>query len=1064
MELSADRRALLELLVRGNSRPIQAAAAESSVVVKPASYAQRRLWLLEQIHPDQNPYTLHTVRQLTWKVDPTLLQRALDEIVLRHDILRTTFSVENGEPVQQIPPAAFNYHRFEDLRDLPETLRHETAIQRMSTIVARRFDLEHGPLLRTALYCLDENQWILLLAVHHIIFDGPSFNILFSELESVYGALSSGRTPSLTSPAVQYGDFAQAQRDALTPERVADELEFWRSELANLPMLDLPLSRPRSVMQNANGALRRFSISADLTLQLRKRATDQGVTLFTVLLAGAAATLSRLCGQDDFAIGLPVAGRDSAQLNKAIGFFVDTMVVRCGLRDNPTTNEIVDRIRDSLHRSLAHRALPFDLLVEHLRPVRDLEINPLFQVGFQLIQNADEIDEPGPFGIPRSEAMFDLGLDLWTRDQRLEARLEYKSDIFDTATIELFVTTFQRTLEGFTDPQLHLNDLDWSCTDETSLSIIEGEVQKLEHDSFWQLLLKVAESNPAAVALEGPDLRFTYQELVEVVSRLAGALRLRGVQAGSLVLLAMPRSVELVIMQLAVLRARAAFIPLDMNWPEMRRQSIVDAARPVLIVDLEMAVEQINQTTEAGTPEDLPDRDDAAYIIFTSGSTGTPKGVVLEHAGLLNVALAQRELFGLSPGRRVAQLASPSFDASVFELTLALGSGATLVVPPPDLLVGDELADFLESCEVDTVVLPPTLLASMQSADCSTLRLILVAGESCPVDLAKRWGEEREFWNLYGPTEATIWATFGRGEAGTRVPIGRPIPNITTLVVDAGLRPVPVGVAGELCLAGVGLARAYLNNPELTSEKFVHTPLLSSRRMYRTSDLVRQLPGGDLVFLGRTDRQSKIHGFRIEPEEIEVTLRKHPLVADCVVAIQADVENGSLLVAYLQSSEDKPQLVEECRQLLRQTLPPYMIPNHFIFVRDFPRTSSGKIDHLALPRPEEIPRDTYVEPTTETERRVAELMARATRLGRVGATDNFFAIGGHSLAAAELTRNINAVFKVNMTLREIFLNPTVSAMSALIDRMKQTEVPPEDFEVPLVRLPRKHENPTSVQQ
>ncbi|HEV7398106.1 MAG TPA: amino acid adenylation domain-containing protein [Pyrinomonadaceae bacterium] len=1057
MSLSKDKRALLELLVRGdgNGNPLTSNAVNQDARVKPTSNAQRRLWFLDQINHDQTAYTLHSVQRLNWAIDPSLMQRTIHEIAKRHEILRTTFVVEKSEPVQRIAATAAGEISTENLREVPADKRRAEVMRRMSLVVARRFNLEEGPLWRTILYQLDEREWVFLLAVHHIVFDGPSFNIFFSELEKIYGALDSGRAISLPAQEVQYGDFAQSQHEGLTSDRIAAEVGFWRTELADLPMLDLPLDRRRSVVQAVRGGLRRFHVSEEVSGELLRLASAHSVTFFTVLLAALGAALARVCGQYDFAVGLPVTGRDSVALGQAIGFFVDTVVVRFRLQDNPMMKEVIERTRDAVKRSLAHRALPFEMMVEHLRPVRGLGINPFFQVGFQLMQNSGGSGGPDAFEVPRSGAMFDLGFDLWKDKQRLEGRLEFNSDLFNTGTVDLIVSLFKQTLKEMNEPDRRLHDLEFTGEAEFGdRAIIEGERQELDQ-TLMEVLSATAAEHSDAVALEGPGQRFTYQELYERVARVSTALTRVGVKQGTFVALALPRSVDLVIFELATLYAGAAFILIDPNWPTVRRQSVMQDARPVLMIDVEAASGLMRDDFEKSSPQ-IVGHQDAAYVIFTSGSSGVPKGVVIERAGLLNVAVVQRQVFRLGPGRRVVQLAQPSFDASIFELTLALAAGATLVVPPPDLLVGDELAAFLEAQKVDTIVLPPTLLASMQPSEDSTLQLILVAGESCSLDLARKWIPGREFWNLYGPTEGTIWATLGQGESGSRVPIGRPIPNVSTMVLNASLHPVPVGVPGELCLAGVGLARGYLNSPELTATKFVNDPLLPSRRIYRTGDLVRQLPCGDLVFLGRTDRQAKIHGFRIEPEEVETALRKHSEVADAVVTTHANNGSEPVLVAYLQSRSQKNGLEQECRQLLRDTLPSYMIPNYFVFLDEFPRTASGKIDHSALPPPHlEASRDTYVEPSTDTERCVAELMANATRLGRVGAEDDFFQIGGHSLAAAELVRNARAIFKVNLAIGDVFVHPTVSALAARISQLKQLSVPEDEFDLPLVRLPRQ---------
>ena len=1052
---------MLEMLIRGSSQPPPSVAPSGVPRVELASYAQRRLWFLEQVQRDQVPYTLHTVRRLDWAVDPALLERTVNVIVGRHEALRTTFSTREGETVQVVAAESHVPLHVEDLSGLPPDEGRAEAMRRMASVIARRFDLERGPLLRTSLYRLAEREWAFLVTVHHIVFDAPSFTVFFSELESVYADLAAGREVSLPAPRVHYGDFARAQRAALTDERIAEEVAFWREELSDLGMLDLPLDRRRQPEPTFRGALRQIEVSPSITAGLRSRASAHNATLFMVLLAGAGAALSRVCGQEDFAVGMPVTGRDSDELQRAIGFFVDTVVVRCDLRGDPEMGELIERVRHASTRALAHRVLPFEMLVEHLRPARDLGINPLFQVGFQLMQYQGETNRQGPLDIPRSGAMFDLGLDLWVEGSGLGGRIEFNTDLFDPHTIEVISNAFHEALKGLLNPGLRLSELELTSESAPSArAVIEAERVPLQGSSLGELISHVAERHPDAVAVEGAGGRLTYRQLMERAAQLRAGLERRGIVRNKLVVLALPRSIELACLQLAVWQAGGAFVCIDPSWPLPRRESVLAEVGPTLTVDAELASALWREEAEAAPTAAWPLAQDAAYAIFTSGSTGTPKGVVLEHAGLLNVATAQRQVFGLGPGRRVAQLASPSFDASVFEMALALGAGATLVVAPEELLVGDELASFFNDQRVDTVVIPPTLLATVRPSDCPNLRLICVAGESCAADLAERWEEGREFWNLYGPTETTIWGTYGRGRSGSRVTIGRPIPNMTTLVVDRALRPVPLGVAGELCLAGIGLARGYLNHPDLTAARFVPDSPRGEGRMYRTGDLVRQLTTGELVFLGRLDRQVKVRGFRIEPEEVELTLRQHPSVAEVIVTARPDPTGDSLLVAYLRCREDGNGLVEECRRLLQARLPHFMTPSHFVVVSDFPRTTSGKIDLNSLPPPstQTSPGDGYVEPSTPTERRVAELMARAARAPRVGASDDFFRIGGHSLAAAQLVTEVRAVFKVELAIRDVFFNPTVSALAARIDALSEARSEDADEpDIPLVRLPRRHE-------
>lgn len=1055
--LSPDRRALLELLIRGRPGPRAVAAptatAEDRVVA--ASHAQRRLWFLDQLQDEQAPYTLHSVQELDRPIEPEVLRRALDRIVARHEVLRTTFAVqEDGQPWQQV--AAHGEIPFEvtDLGGLPEAERSSEAARMIGAVISRRMDLGRGPLLTASLYRLAADRWLFLLAAHHIVFDGPSFALFFDELRAAYAALLEGREPGLPPLPAQYAELAGRREAALTPERIETEVGFWRDELAGVEVLELPLDRRRPATPSFRGAAHHFAVPPDLTAGLRALGAGLHATLFMVLLGGLAATLSRLCGQEDIAVGLPVAGRDQPDMDGAIGFFVDTVVVRCRVDEDPTAEELVARTRAAVSRSLAHRALPFDLLVEHLRPVRELGVNPFFQVGFQLVEQGGDGDAAAMLDVPRTGAMFDLGLDTWSEGEGLHCRLEYNTDLFDAGTAEDVAVAFLAALRSMLDPRRRVSELAvWDRDRPEQWAVLKGATVPLEHATFPALLREVARRHPDATALDGPGVRLSYAALEDRVAALSGQLAARGVAPGAYVALQLPRSIELACLQLAVWRCGAAFVAIDPRWPEDRRERVLADVRPALVVTPDVAAElwAASAGRDAGAPE--PAGSDAAYLIFTSGSTGSPKGVVLEHAGLLNVAVAQGRIFDLEPGRRVAQLAAPTFDASVFELVLALGTGATLVVPPPEALAGDELAAFLRDRDVDTVVLPPSLLATVAPVDAPGLRLICVAGESCPVDLAERWQRGREFWNLYGPTEATIWATYGRGVAGARVPIGSPVPNVSTRVVDRNGRPVAVGVAGELAVGGIGVARGYLGDPTLTTRRFVPDPDDPGGRLYRTGDLVRQLRDGGLVFLGRVDRQVKVRGFRIEPEEVETVLRRHAAVRDAVVEAR-DLEGGSrVLVAYLQGDPGDVD-AEDCRRLVGEALPHYMIPSRVVVQREFPRSASGKVQRSALPDPAPAEGDGGAPPRTPTERRVAELMARAAGVSRLGATDDFFRVGGHSLAAAQLVSHARRAFGVELAIRDVFADRTVSALAARIDALAGAGPAAEQDDVPLVRLPR----------
>ncbi len=1075
MELSAERKRLLERLLRNGARALPrpapdadgahavAAAAVSArpVRTEPASFAQRRLWFVEQLQQSEVPYTLHSVAHLAFAVDASCLEAAIAEIVRRHEVLRTTFALSDDEPCQRIAGRLTIPLRIVDLSHLPAAQRQEAALREMGQTVARRFDLSNGPLLRTELYRLTPTESLFLLAVHHIVFDGPSFHSFFAELQAIYAALLEGRPHALPQPRAQYADVAREQRARLTPDRIADLVAFWRAELAGTPTLELPSDRQRSRVPSFRGHLTAFTVAPAQLALLQQRAARERTTLFTVLLAGFWVALARVSGQDDFAVGLPVTGRDSAEREQAIGLFVDTVVVRADLRDDPASGELIARAHRALQRSLAHRSLPFELLVQHLSPPRELGLNPFFQVGFQLMLQAAASGEAGDADLARSSAMFDVGVDLWHQNDGLHGRVQYNSDILDRPSIDLLLAVFRAALDWLSGAECPLSELRIgdAVGRGVALSRLDGDVSASQQQSCVELIEERAAQFPDGIALQGTDHSMLYAELLARSSHLSRAILDSGVAPGSLIALDMRRSIELPLAQLAVWRAGCAFICIDPAWPGPRRQQILSEAQPRIIVD-----ERELARLEAARPRIaeciVPDRATLAYVIYTSGSSGQPKGVQVEHGGLLNVACAQRLLLARTPGNRIAQLASSAFDASVFEILLAFAAGATLVVAPPDTLAGPDLAAFLTSQRVDTIVIPPSLLATLNPSDCPTVRLVCVAGESCPADLAERWADGREFRNLYGPAEASIWTSVGDSIVGSRVSIGRPIPNTSTFVIDRSLRTVPVGIAGELCIGGAGVARGYLDRDSLTTERFVQLPGSPAIRVYRTGDLVRQTRQGQLIFLGRIDRQIKVRGVRIEPDEIETVVRAHPLVRDAVVSARVGSDASTVLVCHVVCDGETNDTLQSCLAFARERLPRHLVPSRFIRVDVWPRTASGKIDLRALPQPDDgaAAEAKYVEPSTSTERLIAQLMAHAAHVPRVGASDDFFRVGGHSLSAALLVSQLRDHLHVDLAISDVFFHSTVSALAARIETLRALQLTePAYEEEPLVRLPRRHE-------
>jgi amino acid adenylation domain-containing protein len=1051
LTVADERRRLLELRIRGNAAARPKASEPPATDLAPASHGQSRLWFLEQLQQSETPYNLHAIQQLPFAVEPRVLEQSLREIVDRHEVLRTTIEIGSAGLLQRISPEPRVALSVFDLSMLPVGRAREEAIRKMSACFAERFDLSQGPLLRVELHRLPGNESLLLVVVHHIVFDGPSFQIFFRELSAIYGAQMAGRPHGLPPLRTQYAAFAKDQAARLTAERIEKEVAFWRQELESVPLLDLPFDRPRSPTPSFRGAIREVRIGRDLAQRLQRRASELKATIFTVLLASFWAALARICGQNDFALGLPVTGRDTPERQDAIGFYVDTVVVRPREEPDPTAEQAVIAAREALTRSIAHRGLPFEMLVLHLAPKRDLGVNPFFQVGFQWMEFFTPAEADGQ-GLARSSAMFDLGLDLWPLGEGLGGRLEYNIDLFDPPTADLIVHAFEAALDWITGPSRNLRDLDLTQgLSAAQLSILSGPEVHAHAVTWMDLMREVAARQGEAIALEYEGRAVSYRELIVRVQHLAGSLVQAGVTPGAVVVLEMDRLLDLLEMQLATCWAGAAFTCVDPCWPKARREAIALELGQPLRINTQLA-SKLQKEAERPIPP-APIAGQTAYVIFTSGSTGQPKGVALAHAGLTNVALSQRMLFALGPGRRVAKLASPTFDASIFETTLALCSGATLVIARPGILAGGELEAFLDAKAVDTVVLPPSVLATLPPSAGNSLKLVCAAGEGCPTALAERFGRTAAFWNLYGPTEMTIWATSGHTPIGSRVAIGVPIANTTTFVMDAHGRPVPVGMLGELWVTGPGVAQGYLGRSELTAERFVTLP--SGKRAYRTGDLVRQTRTGQLVFLGRTDRQVKVRGLRIELDEVEAVLRETPGVSEVVVEARTVAGLPTLAAYVLSDSTARDTLIDACRAQLGARLPKSMCPSHFVIVESLPRTQSGKIDRNALPALEgaTTTAQAYLAPRSGTEAQVAELMAHVLRASRVGAEDDFFHIGGHSLAAVRLAARLRSAMGVQVTVAEVFAHSTVAALARHIDSLRSAPAPVGE-EVELRRLPR----------
>ncbi|MCD7441170.1 amino acid adenylation domain-containing protein [Streptomyces lincolnensis] len=1004
----------------------------------PLSYAQQRLWFMSRLDGGHTTYTVPWALRLTGPLDREALEAALADLVERHEPLRTLCPDLRGTPYQRVLDPAQARPR---LTVVPATEAELPAL--LTAAAGHRFDLATDLPLRATLYALDADTHVLLLLAHHIAVDGGSMAPLMRDLETAYAARSAGHAPRWPELPVRYGDFACWQRDLLGDENVPDSLmtrqiEFWKEALDGAPEeLPLPADRPRPAEPSGRGDRAAVTLDAELHAALTDLASSQRVTLFMVLQAGLAALLTRLGSGTDIPVGTPVAGRADDRLDDLVGFFVNSLTLRTDTSGNPTFRELLRRVRDTDLAAYAHQDVPFDLLVDALSPERTLARHPLFQVMLAFTGHAVE-PRPSLAGlradrepVETGAARFDLSLYLTehrTEDGTpagIDGVAEYSTDLFDPETARRLTRRLVRLLgAAVAAPDRRIGDLDLLDTGEhrtlTDWSTAPGDIPPA---SLAELFRAQARRTPDAPALN----ELSYAELDARAERLARVLAGRGVAPGDVVAVLMPRSADRIVAVLAVALAGAAFLPVDPGLPRERVDLVLGDARPSYV---------IRDIAADGPPGDLPavyHPRHAAYVIHTSGSTGVPKGVVVENRGLAALARTQIERFGLGPDSRVLQFSAPGFDASVMELLMAFASGGALIVPPADgPLVGESLERALTDGGITHALIPPAALATLPDGDFPELRTLIVGAEACPGELVARWAPGRRMANAYGPTESTVCATISTPLTGDQAPpIGRPVTDTRTHVLDAWLRPVPPGVVGELYLSGAGVARCYLGRPGLTAERFVADPFgAAGDRMYRTGDLVRWTAYGELAYVGRADDQVKIRGFRIEPGEIEAVLARHPHIARAAVVVREDEPGERRLVGYVVPGTGAVPDPAELRRHAEEALPDYMVPAALVVLDTLPLTPHGKLDRKALPAPTTSVAPGGREPATPAERVLADLFGDLLKLADVPLDQGFFALGGDSISSIRLVSRA-AEAGVVISPRDVFEQQTVTGLAAV---------------------------------
>ena len=1065
----------------------------------PLSYAQQRLWFIDQLEPGSPAYNISAMYRLRGNLNVLALQRTINEIVRRHESLRTTFHNVDGQPVAVLSPALVISLDPQPVSGADVDQREEELRRLAHQEATTPFDLSAGPLIRARLLRISDDDHALLIIVHHIVGDGWSGSLIAGELAALYDAFTHDRPSPLADLAVQYADYSVWQHQWMEGEIRDRQVEYWRHQLAGAPaVLELPADRSRPAVQRHRGDVRTEVLPSELIERLTVLSQGQGATLFMTMLAAFQVLLSRYSGQEDIVVGSTIAGRSYAEIEQLIGFFVNTLPLRADLTGNPTFRELLARVKQVALDGYAHQELPFEKLVEELRPERSLSYNPVFQVLFGLQNMPRRYFEASGLTVERSSihqstSILDMSWFAFPVADGMLLRAEYDTDLFDGDTIERMIGHYQTLLAGVAaHPDSKISALPLLDEDETQkilLGFNQNAADFPRGDLLHDFVARQADVTPDAVALVAGEEQLTYRELNAKANQLAHYLMQRGAAPDVLVGIYSERSASMLVGILGILKSGSAYVPLDPNYPEERIRYILEDAKTPLIV------------THSSISSELPEFDGAtvcmdtdwpaisgmsnenplmgttdgnlAYVLFTSGSTGRPKGVAIEHRSVATFVHWARRAFTHEELSGVLFSTSMCFDLSVFEMFAPLSSGGSVILV--------ENALYLPTSPAKDRV---TLINTVPSAMAELLRMggvpesvetVNLAGEALTEALVEQIYENtkvQRVYNLYGPTEDTTYSTYTLVQRGEHVTIGRPLANSQAYILDASLNPAPVGVPGELYLAGDGLARGYYGRPDLTHERFVgnrfsRTP---GARMYRTGDLCRYLPNGNIDYLGRIDHQVKLRGFRIELGEIESVLTGHSNVRQCVAVVREDVPGDKRLVAYvvpqsemgLASGDSRVGLIEELKARIAEKLPEFMMPAAFVVLETMPLSPNGKINRNALPVPEfsRDDSDAFVEPRNAVESKLAEIWVEVLHLPKVSIHDNFFRLGGHSLLATQVVSRVRKWSHVELPLRAMFEAPTIAELAERVEHLQVTANPLP----PIRRAPRDRSLPLSFAQ
>lgn len=1066
----------------------------------PLTYGQKALWFLFKLAPQSSAYNVAFSARVCSHLDVSALRRAFQALINRHPMLRATFFEENGEPMQKVDD-------FQEvcLTEVDASGWNEGELKRRVVEKSKHpFDLEKGPLLRVDVFHISEQEYILLLGLHHIVCDGWSLWMLLDELQGLYKAESTGFSAPLVPLNSSYKNYVNWQAKTLTGSEGEALWRYWQGKLAGeLPTINLPSDRPRPSVQTYRGASYRFKLTEELTSLLKELARENGVTLYTLLYAAFQVLLYRYTGQEDILVGSPTAGRNQTDFAEVVGYFSNPVVLRSQIFGDSTFQAFLTQAQKTVLEAIAHQDYPFALLVEKLQPKRDPSRSPIFQVSFSLqkpqkfeaVADLLTSSEPKtkvnwggiilePFDMAQQEGEVDLTLELIEAKKTLTGVLNYNTDLFDSSTITSMAGHFQTLLEGIlAHPEERVEKLPLLTPAEEHQLLVEwnnNKTEELPNLCIHQLFAAQVEKTPDAVALVFEDQQLSYSQLNAKGNKIAHHLQALGVKPSVLVGVCMERSLDMVVAVLGILKAGGTFVPLDPSYPKSRLAFMLQDAKVSVLLTKQKLIEKLPENTakvvcldwespefsqqSQHNPVSEATTKDPAYVIYTSGSTGKPKGVMISREAIASHCQSVQKYYQITSKDKVLQFASLNFDTSLEQIFPPLIKGASVVLRDIEALSPQELLAKISELKITVIDLPTaywqqvvTEWAKVAPKEANNqLRLITVGGEAMLPEYLRLWQQTAmssvRLINAYGPTETTITATaFDVPESfpdSSKIPIGRPIGNRTTYILDKFGNLLPIGVPGELYIGGETLALGYLNRPDLTAQKFIADPFNNKpgARLYKTGDLARYLPDGNIEFLGRVDDLVKIRGFRIELGEIEAALSLHPEVMQTAVVVREDNRGDKCLVAYVVLHKGNQLTFSNLRQHLKEKLPEYMMPNTFVMLDAVPLTANKKVDRKALPAPQDFNSElsaNYIPPQTELEETIATVWRAVLGLQKVGTNDNFFELGGHSLLVAQVHSQLRELTDKNVSIVELFQYPTIRALA---DHLNQKQNQKSSFE------------------